>query len=243
MNRIYGRNPIVEALKAELSISKIWLLRGPGENQTKARFHDIEHEARKRKIPIHIVNDRVQLLKLLDEPSQKSVSIIAELSQTNLYDESFLYSSGISKVLIPVNVEDPHNLGAVIRTSKAFGFGAVVITSRRSSPVTETVINSSAGAALSLPIVRIVNVVNCLEKLKKLGFWVYGTDVSSQGSQNYIDVDYDPKMVLLVGNEAKGLSEHIKKHCDFRIHIPCEFDSLNVSVATGIILSQIYNKV
>lgn len=231
--RIFGKNAVLECLNSELSVNKIWM-----SNHSHPRLKEIEEKARSKKIPV-IKLDKKDLDRMANGAEHRSV--IAEIAPITIHDESFLNQEKIQKILIPVNIEDPHNLGAIIRTAYAFNVDAIVITKHKGSPVNETVISTSAGAALRLPIVRITNVVTCIEKLKKNGFWVYGSNVSKDKSQDLYTLDFDKKSVILMGNEGSGLSDNILKHCDFQVHIPIAFESLNVSVATGIILSRVYS--
>ncbi len=231
-NKIYGKNAVLHCLESELSINKIWI-----NEVQKDRFRDIENLARSKKIPV-IPLDKIKLSKISEGEDHKS--IIAEISPIRIHEEDFLYNNtDFRNIIIPVEVEDPHNLGAIIRSSYAFKMDAIALLNRRTVAVNSTVVSASAGAALSLPIVRIGNVVNTIEKLKKLGYWIYGTSVSN--GENLYKLKFDTKSVILLGNEGKGLSDNILKHCDFRVHIPMEFESLNVSVAAGIILSKIYS--
>lgn len=207
-------------------------------NHSNPRLQEIEEKARAKKIPI-IKLEKKDLDRIANGEEHRSV--IAEIAPITIHEEDFLEQEQIQKILIPVNIEDPHNLGAIIRTAYAFNIDAIVITKHKGSPVNNTVISTSSGAALKLPIVRVTNIVNCIEKLKKNGFWIYGSNVSQDKSQDLYKLDFDKKSVILVGNEGKGLSDNILKHCDFQIHIPIAFESLNVSVATGIILSRVYS--
>ncbi len=231
--KIFGKNAVIECLDSNLSINKIWI-----SNHPNPRLQEIEEKARAKKIPI-IKLEKKDLDRIANGAEHRSV--IAEIAPITIHEESFLEQEQIQKILIPVNIEDPHNLGAIIRTAYAFNVDAIVITKHKGSPVNNTVISTSAGAALKLPIVRVTNIVNCIEKLKKNGFWIYGSNVSQDNSQDLYKLDFDKKSVVLVGNEGKGLSDNILKHCDFQIHIPIAFESLNVSVATGIILSRVYS--
>jgi 23S rRNA (guanosine2251-2'-O)-methyltransferase len=139
-------------------------------------------------------------------------------------------------LLVLDGVEDPHNLGAIIRTAHAAGANAVIIPERRAAPLTETVDRASAGALEYLPVVRVTNVSRTLEQLKETGFWVYGVD--ERGPESYDTVEYASPTVFVLGAEGKGLHEGVKKHCDFLVGIPMAgaVSSLNVSVATGVIL-------
>ena len=142
-----------------------------------------------------------------------------------------------AKLLVILDgVEDPHNLGAIVRTAHAAGADAIVIPERRSAPLTETVERASAGALAYLPVARITNVSQTLEKLKQDGFWIYGLD--ERGTELYDRVKYSSPTAIVMGGEGKGLHEGVKKHCDVLVRIPMagEVASLNVSVATGVVL-------
>ena len=133
-------------------------------------------------------------------------------------------------------VEDPHNLGAVIRTAHAAGAGAVIIAERRAAGLTETVAKSAAGALEYLPVVRAGNINQTLRTLKDLGYFIYGLD--ERGETVYDDVDWPAKTAIVMGAEGKGLHDLVKKNCDALLRIPMagRIASLNVSVATGIVL-------
>lgn len=133
-------------------------------------------------------------------------------------------------------VEDPHNLGAVIRTANAAGAGAVVIPERRAAGLTETVAKAAAGALERLPVVRVANISRALEELKAQGYWVYGLD--ERGDTDYNRVEYSVPTVLVLGSEGKGLHQLVRRHCDVLVRIPLSgaISSLNVSVAAGITL-------
>ena len=127
------------------------------------------------------------------------------------------------------------------RDAYAFDIDAVCYTSRKSAQLNNTVITSSAGAALKTNLVRISNVTNFIERLKDNKFWIYGSVVDPQDSEDLNNIQFDDRSAVLVGNEGKGLSDKVVKHCDFRVHIPVKFNSLNVSVATAIICNRIFN--
>ena len=133
-------------------------------------------------------------------------------------------------------VEDPHNLGAIVRTAHAAGAGAVLIPERRAAGLTETVAKAAAGALEHLPVVRVGNVNRTLEELKAKGFWIYGLD--ERGTAIHTAVDYATPTVIVLGGEGHGLHQHTREHCDFLVRIPMAgaIASLNVSVAAGIVL-------
>jgi len=133
-------------------------------------------------------------------------------------------------------VEDPHNLGAVVRSACGAGAGAVLIPERRAAGITEVVAKSAAGALAHVPVVRVTNLNRTLEDLKGRGYWVYGLD--ERGGQVYHEVDFAEPSVLVLGSEGAGLHEQVRKHCDVLVRIPLAgpVSSLNVSVAAGIVL-------
>ncbi len=139
-------------------------------------------------------------------------------------------------VILLDGVEDPHNLGAIIRTAHAAGADAVMAPERRAAGITETVIKASAGAIEHLPLIRISNVRQEMENLKKRNFWIYGLD--ERGTEDYDKVEYAAPAAFVLGGEGKGLHEHVRKECDFLVRIPMAgaIASLNVSVAAGVAL-------
>jgi 23S rRNA (guanosine2251-2'-O)-methyltransferase len=142
-----------------------------------------------------------------------------------------------AKLLVVLDgIEDPHNLGAIVRTAHAAGAAAVVIPERRAAGLTETVAKAAAGALEHLPVARVTNITRTLEMLKARGFWIYGLD--ERGGQDYDRVEYAQPTAFVLGGEGKGLHELVKKHCDLLVRIPLagKISSLNVSVAAGIVL-------
>ena len=139
-------------------------------------------------------------------------------------------------IVVLDGVEDPHNLGAIVRTAHAAGADAVVITERRAAGLTDTVAKAAAGALEHLPVVRVSNINHVLRELKDEGFFAYGLD--ERGQTSYDAVDWAPRCAVVMGAEGKGLHELVKKNCDLLVSIPMtgKIASLNVSVATGIVL-------
>ncbi len=232
---IFGRNSVEEALSEGIGITKIWLTKSAAP-----KYLELEQNARKQKIPVFKVDTRE--LERIIGAQERSYNIAAELSATRFLELNELKDSRFQKVLFAVNIEDPHNLGALIRSARAFDVDAVIIPNRNAAPVSPVVVAASAGAALTMPIVRVSSVQHCIEKLKDFGYWLYGTDVRGESSTDFRDVKYDSRTVILMGNEHKGMGPAVTKACDFLVHIPCKFESLNVSVAAGIILSELYSQ-
>jgi 23S rRNA (guanosine2251-2'-O)-methyltransferase len=233
-NKVFGKNAVIECLNSDISVNKIWLL-----NVHNPKLKEIETLARNKKIPV-IRSPRQELERLAQGEDHRSV--VAEICPVKIYDEDFLYQKNnqekFKKIIIAVNIEDPHNLGAILRSAMAFGVDALIFTARKSTQITSTVISSSAGAALKIPLVRIGNTTDSVLRLKEHGYWIYGTCVDQDKTTSLNKISFHDRSVVLVGNEGKGLSDKVLKHCDYSVYIPVEFNSLNVSVATGIVLYQ-----
>ncbi len=139
-------------------------------------------------------------------------------------------------VLVLDCVQDPHNLGACLRTADAAGAAAVILPKDKSSPVTETVVRVSCGGAQSVPIVRVTNLVRAMEKLKELGLWLVGT--ADEATQSLYEVDLKGPLGIVMGAEGAGMRRLTAEHCDFLVRIPMagKVECLNVSVATGVCL-------
>ncbi len=144
--------------------------------------------------------------------------------------------AGAQLLVVLDGVEDPHNLGAIMRTAHAAGASAVLVPERRAAGLTEAVAKAAAGALEHIPVVRVGNVSQTLETLKARGFWIYGLD--ERGAELYNEVDYAKPTVIVLGGEGQGLHQLVKKHCDVLVRIPMSgaISSLNVSVAAGIVL-------
>ena len=201
-----------------------------------------------------ILQDNFNEEKILSLIKQKHIPIKYEckikldtLAKNNhqgviLYVEDYLYSSvdDIIKdkdkcvVLILDHIEDPHNLGAIIRTVEASGIDGIILPINRSVSVNETVMKTSVGTLYNVKIAQVTNLTNTIKKLKKEGFWIYGADMNGK---DYSKIQYPDKTALIIGNEGKGLSRIIKEETDEIISIPMygKVNSLNASVATGVL--------
>jgi 23S rRNA (guanosine2251-2'-O)-methyltransferase len=225
---LIGVHPVVEALKAKRPLERILIARGAGGH----RLQEIIDLARQSGTPVRF-EDRGSLDRLAGVKSHQGVVAIgAEKKYAELDD----VASTAALLVVLDGVEDPHNLGAIIRTAHAAGAGAVIIAERRAAGLTETVAKAAAGALEYLPVVQVVNISQTLRSLKDDGYFVYGLD--EKGEQPYGSVDWPARTVIVMGAEGKGLHELVKKNCDVLVRIPMagEIASLNVSVATGIVL-------
>ncbi len=222
-----GIHPVAEALRAGRPLERLLIAQGAGG----PRLQEIIDLARRASLPVRF-EPRSALDRLAGTPAHQGV--VAMGAATRYADSEAATAAGL--VLVLDGVEDPHNLGAIVRTAYAAGAGAVVIPERRAASLTDVVAKAAAGALEHLPIVRVTNVNRALEDFKHRGYWIYGLD--ERGSDLYTEVDYASPTVLVLGGEGKGLHEQVRKHCDALVRIPMagRISSLNVSVAAGVFL-------
>ncbi len=219
---------MAEALRANHPLDRIVIAKGAGG----ARIQEIIDLARQKSTPVRF-EDRGSLQRLAGSSTHQGVVALGAEKKYSELDDVV----GAGRLLVILDgVEDPHNLGAVIRTAHAAGADAVVIPERRAAGLTETVAKAAAGALEYLPITRVTNVNRTLEELKQRGYWIYGID--ERGTQAHDEVDWTIPAAVVFGAEGKGLHEQVRKKCDFLVRIPMagNIASLNVSVAAGVIL-------
>jgi 23S rRNA (guanosine2251-2'-O)-methyltransferase len=225
---LIGVHPVVEALRAKRPLERILVARGAGGH----RLQEVIDLARETRTPVRF-EDRGALDRLAGVKSHQGVVALgAEKKYAELED----VASTAELLVVLDGVEDPHNLGAIIRTAHAAGAGAVIIAERRAAGLTETVAKSAAGALEYVPVVRAVNISQVLRSLKDDGYFVYGMD--ENGEQPFDAVDWPTRTAIVMGGEGKGLHDLVKRNCDALVRIPMagKIASLNVSVATGIVL-------
>ena len=226
---IYGKNVAKEKINSNEKINKVYL---------SDKFNDKElfDLIKKKNIKYSIVPFRV-LDSKVDGLHQ---GIIIDVDDVETFD--FDYISKITKknplIVMLDHLEDPHNFGAIIRTSEALGVDAIIIPNDRSVSVNATVVKTSAGAIYNMPIVRVANLAATIKKLKDIGYWIVGTDMDGE---NYTLLDYNMPICLIIGNEGNGMSKIVKDNCDYIAKIPMvgKINSLNASVSCGIVLSRI----
>jgi len=225
---LIGIHPVAEALRARRALDRVLVARGLGG----ARIQEIIDLARKNSTPLRF-EERPALDRLAGSAAHQGVVALGAAKQ---YAELDDVAGDAHMIVVLDGVEDPHNLGAVIRTAHAAGADAVIVPERRAAGLTETVAKAAAGALEHLPVARVTNLNRTLEELKKRGFWIYGVD--ERGDQAYDQVDYAERAVLAFGAEGKGLHQMVKQHCDVLVRIPMagQISSLNVSVAAGVVL-------
>jgi 23S rRNA (guanosine2251-2'-O)-methyltransferase len=233
MNVIFGINAVSESLKARGRAFE-WV--GVAKERDDLRLQKLIQECRKNSVPVRFV-PRVELDRMAGSGSHQGVVAVTSSKQYNDLDDIIAAKRGpYSLVVVLDGVEDPHNLGAIMRTADASGVDGIVIPERRAAAVTGTVVKSSAGASEHLPVAKVTNIARTLEDLKAKGLWIVGLD--ERGKQNYDSVDYNMDCAIVLGSEGKGLHDLVARKCDFLVSIPMlgKVPSLNVSVAAGVVL-------
>ncbi|MGM9881389.1 MAG: 23S rRNA (guanosine(2251)-2'-O)-methyltransferase RlmB [Bacilli bacterium] len=228
--QIYGRNVAIEKLKSSDKINKIYL---------SNKFSDREILAliEKRNITPEVLEPR--LLDKMCKGLHQGIILEVENIKTYTFDEVIPYiTKEMPLIVILDHLEDPHNFGAIIRSSEAFGVDAIIIPSDRSVDITSTVVKVSVGTIDKMKIIKVTNLNNTIKKLKEYGYWIVGTDMEGT---NYTQIDYKTKIAIVIGNEGKGISRLVSENCDYLAKIPMKgtVNSLNASVACGIFLSEI----
>ena len=233
---IEGRNAVIEAFRSGKTIDKVFILDGCKDGPVST----VVREAKKRDTIINYVKR-----ERLDEMSStgKHQGVIAYAAAYEYATVDDILEAAKEKgedpfVIILDNIEDPHNLGAIIRTANLAGAHGVIIPKRRAVGLTSTVARTSAGAINYTPVAKVTNIANTIEKLKKSGMWFVCADMD--GTAMY-DVNLTGSIGLVIGNEGEGVSRLVKEKCDYIASIPMkgDIDSLNASVATGVLAYEI----
>jgi 23S rRNA (guanosine2251-2'-O)-methyltransferase len=222
-----GIHPIAEALRAGRPLERLVVAQGAGG----PRLQEIIDMARRAGVPVRF-EPRAALDRLAGSSAHQGVVALGAARQYAGLDAA----AACELVVVLDGVEDPHNLGAIIRTAHAAGAGAVIIPERRAATLTDVVGKAAAGALEHLPVVKVTNINRTLEELKDRGFRIYGLD--ERGAQTYDRAEFATPTALVFGGEGKGLHEQVRRHCDALVRIPMagQISSLNVSVAAGVVL-------
>jgi len=228
---IAGRNPVIEALKSEKLIDTIYI------NGDGGSLNLIRHLAKEKNIVVKNVQDK-KLSALCDNASHQGVVAVGAYSEyVSVEDILEISKKKGSKpfIIICDGIEDPHNLGAIIRTAESAGADGIIISKRHCASISPTVYKTSAGAVSWLPIAKVPNITSAIDLLKENGIWIYGTDASGE---DYTKTDFTGSTALVIGSEGFGLSRLIQKKCDFLVKLPMmgKITSLNASVAAGIFM-------
>jgi 23S rRNA (guanosine2251-2'-O)-methyltransferase len=236
MNIIIGRKPVLEALNSNEEIEQVYLLFGQQGNIINA----IRVAAKKRGIKCNqIPLERFRTYA----PSQNAQGVVALKQDFKFSSLDEILSSAKKSspplILILDEIQDPHNVGAILRSAECSGVNGIILTKHNSTTITSTVTKVSAGATEHLKICQVNNLSQTIDELKEKGFWIVGS--SLENAKNYTEVDYKIPIALIVGNEEKGIRKLTASKCDFLVKIPMsgKIQSLNVSVATGILLFEI----
>lgn len=239
MGDIFGRNTVMEALKSNRTINKIWLAKG----EQKGSVREIVALAKEKRITVQIV-ERSKLDKMF--PHENHQGVAASVASADYIAWQDIVDAARQKgedplLVILDELEDPHNLGAILRSVDAVGAHGVIIPKRRAVPLTDGVAKASAGAIEHVPVARVSNLVQVIEELKKQGIWIAGADLHGEYMHKQ---DLTGPLAIVVGSEGKGLGKLVRESCDYVVSIPMQgkINSLNASVATGVLLYEVYRQ-
>ena len=230
-DHIVGRNAVMEALKSGRPLDSVLVARGERQGSIGA----IVARCRENGIPVKETDSRK-----LDAMAQSHQGVIAIAACKDYVTLEELFAAAEEKgeppfFIVCDELEDPHNLGAILRTAEAAGAHGVVVPRRRSVGLTGAVYKASAGAVEYVPVARVANVTDAIKEMKKHGMWIYGLDMDGE---NWCSTDLTGAMALVVGSEGRGVSRLVRENCDFVLSLPMSgrINSLNASVACGIVL-------
>ncbi len=228
---IYGKNVVYEKLKSDDLVKEAFVFK-------KFNDQEIIDLLKMKKIDIKWV-DKYQLDKMVNGLHQGIILNVLDFETVSL-DNILNNDSKYPLIVMLDHLEDPHNFGAIIRSCEALGVDGIIIPNDRSVDINGTVIKTSAGAIQYMKIAKVSNLVNTIKVLKDKGYWIIGTDMNGT---SYNDMKYDMPICLVIGNEGKGMSRLVKESCDYVVSIDMvgKTNSLNASVATGIMIAKIQN--
>ncbi|WP_334075722.1 MULTISPECIES: 23S rRNA (guanosine(2251)-2'-O)-methyltransferase RlmB [Paenibacillus] len=239
---IAGKHSLLEALKAGRTINKIWVAEGAQKHLTQP----ILAEAKNRGIVVQFVDKRK-----LDQmaPGMQHQGVVAQAAPYAYVEVEELLSRAVEQgeppfLLILDEIEDPHNLGSILRTAECTGVHGVIIPKRRSAAVTATVSKTSAGAVEYVPVARVTNLVQTMEQLKEAGVWIVGTDVAAK-DEIYGGGDIlTGSVAVVIGNENQGMGRLVRENCDVLLKLPMNgrLNSLNASVAAGVVMYEVLRR-
>lgn len=237
---VAGRNPVLEVLKTDKEIDKLYILKG----DLQGSINKIIGKARDKNIVIQEV-DKKKLDSLAGASNHQGVVALVTAYKYADIDDILQRAKDRQEdpfVIVLDGIEDPHNLGAIIRTAECAGVDGIIIPQRRSATVNQTVYKSSAGAVEHILIARVNNINREIENLKARGLWIFGAD--ADGGDFYFKTDLKGPIALVVGNEGKGLSRLTKEKCDVLVKIPMtgKISSLNASNAAAILIYEVFRQ-
>ncbi|MGJ7036556.1 23S rRNA (guanosine(2251)-2'-O)-methyltransferase RlmB [Anoxybacillus eryuanensis] len=239
MDLIIGKNPVLEALKSGREMNKIWI----AEGSQRGQMQPIIQLAKEMGITVQYVPK-----KKMDQLSEGNhQGVIAQVAAYRYYDIEDLFKKAEEQGEAPFfiildELEDPHNLGSIMRTADAVGAHGIIIPKRRSVGLTATVAKASTGAIEYVPVVRVTNLARTVDELKERGVWIFGTD--AKGNQDYRQLDGVIPLALVIGGEGKGISRLLRDKCDVLVRLPMigHVTSLNASVAASLLMYEVYRK-
>ena len=236
--QIEGRNPVLEALRAGHELIKIYLLKNEASS---GPLREIAGQAVKRGIPVHPVEHEILDRMAVTRNHQGVIAMAAEWKYASL-EEIVAQASQKSEplfILLLDGVEDPQNLGSILRTAEAAGVHGIIIPERRAAGLTSVVGRASAGAIEHIAVARVTNLTKTMEELRKYGLWFTGVEMD--GNVEFRGADLKGPMGLVIGGEGKGISRLVREHCDQIVRIPMwgKINSLNVTAATAIALYEV----
>lgn len=233
-DQVEGRNAVLELLESGKDINKIFVEKG----EKHGSIHKIIAIAKERRIII-VEKEKRQMQEMAQNQNYQGViAIVPPFEYCEIEDilEEAEKRNEDPFVLILNGIEDPHNLGSIIRTAETSGVHGIIIPKRRAVAVNSTVAKTSAGAVEYMKIARVTNISDAIDKLKRAGLWICGTDINTE--KYYYNQDLTGPIGIVIGNEGSGMSEKVRKNCDFLVKIPMKgkVTSLNASVSTGIVI-------
>ena len=239
-NIIAGRQPVIEALRAGTIIEKVVILAGV----KGGIIEKIKQMAKRNRVPVVEVGKQKFRDLVSDTTTQGVVAVVGTKTYVEIDTllEIAKERNEAPFVLILDEIEDPHNLGALIRTAECAGAHGAVIPKHHAATVNQTVAKTSAGASEHLPVAKVVNIANTLDELKEKGIWTVGLDPDAE--KVYTEIDYTTPIALVVGNEGKGIRQLVREKCDFLVKIPVygKVESLNASVAGALVMYEAVKK-
>ena len=235
-NIICGRNPVLEALRSGREIDRLFVAHGTGGGSVTA----IIAKCRAKGILIKEISPQ-KLDYYCGGANHQGVAVMFASQEYATVDDMFALAETRGEkpfLIICDEIEDPHNLGAIIRTAEATGVHGVIIPERRSASLNATVAKAACGALEYVPVARVTNIANTIDALKERGVWVFGADMDGD---DYTKTDFDTPCALVIGNEGKGIGALTAKKCDAILSLPMlgKINSLNASVAAGILMYEV----
>lgn len=239
-DQVEGRNSVTELLKSGKDINKLYVQKG----EKYGSINEIIKLAKQNKVVITEL-DRAKLDQMSESHNHQGVIAIVPPYEYCDVDEILEYAKSKNEspfILILDGIEDPHNLGSIIRTAECSGVHGIIIPKRRSVQVNATVNKTSAGAAQYVKVARVNNLTETIKYLKENDVWIYGTDI--EGKCYYNEQKYNGGVAIVIGSEGFGMSRLVKENCDFLVKIPMvgKINSLNASVSAGILMYEVFNQ-